>query len=284
MWHGGEVVLGGKWEILQDPITTGKSHLCRGGITFLSLIPKTILILQDLAIRFFSLLWTQVILSSSLEFLLAGEGIFLNGVSGNFDSGLSEIPGTESLKFRLLHGFPGHVFFFFAWKFYTSGIRGFYIFMQDFQHLVPGWSRSSACLSWTGTLRASQSHRCVGSVCVSTTAACVSPKACQELVLQSSSLQAAPQSSKKLLLDHSLSSAVLVEVRRDAALRGVVYPRERWASAMGCVTQQSNRELMTWESLGLSFSKSLCVRTVQELLCLQVNSQREIVSSSASEQ
>lgn len=147
VWCGGEVVPGEKWEILQDHISAGKSHHCQGGITFLSLILKTILILQDLAMRFFALLWTPIILSPSLGFLLAGEGIFLNGVSGNFDSGLSEIPGTESLKFRLLHSFPGHVFFFFAWKFYTSGTRGFYIFIQDFQHLVPGWSSSSA-LSW----------------------------------------------------------------------------------------------------------------------------------------
>lgn len=41
--------------------------------------------------------------------------------------------------------------------------------MQDFQHLVPGWSRISACLSRTGTLRASQSHRCVGSACLGLT-------------------------------------------------------------------------------------------------------------------
>lgn len=51
-------------------------------------------------------------LNSPFGFLLAREGIFLNNVSGNFDSGLSEIPGTESLKFSLLRGFPGHVLFF----------------------------------------------------------------------------------------------------------------------------------------------------------------------------
>jgi len=51
-------------------------------------------------------------LSSPFGFLLAGERIFLKRVGGNFDSGFSEIPGTESLKFRLLHGFPGHVLFF----------------------------------------------------------------------------------------------------------------------------------------------------------------------------
>lgn len=51
-------------------------------------------------------------LSSPFGFLLAGKGKFLNSISGNFDTGLSGIPGTESLKFRLLHGFPGHVLFF----------------------------------------------------------------------------------------------------------------------------------------------------------------------------
>lgn len=87
--------------------------------------------------RFFSLLLTQVILRSSLGFLLAGEGIFLNGVSGNFDSGLSEIPGTESLKFRLLHGFPGHVFF---------SLEILYQWNQGILHIYAGFPASGAWL------------------------------------------------------------------------------------------------------------------------------------------
>lgn len=189
------------------------------------------------------MLWTQVILSSSLEFLLAGEGIFLNGVSGNFDSGLSEIPGTESLKFRLLHGFPGHVFFFFAWKFYTSGIRGFYIFMQDFQHLVPGWSRSSACLSWTGTPRASQSHRCVGSVCVSTTAACASPKACQELVLQSTQLTSgSPTELKKAAVGSQLELSCPGGSQEGCCSEGCGLPEGKMSISHGlCHTAEQQR-------------------------------------------
>lgn len=89
----GELVHGGK---MQSPLLDPPNHSGPSGP----------------GCGFFCLLWTQVMLSSPFGFLLAGEGIFLNSVSGNFDSGLSEIPGTESLKFRLLHGFPGHVLFF----------------------------------------------------------------------------------------------------------------------------------------------------------------------------
>lgn len=93
--------------------------------------------------RFFALLWTQIILSSSLGFLLAGEGIFLNGVTGNFDSGLSEIPGTESLKFRLLRGFPGHIFFF---LFFFFCLEILYQRNQGILHIYPGFPASGAWL------------------------------------------------------------------------------------------------------------------------------------------
>lgn len=71
---------------------------------------------------------------------------------------------------------------FSAWKFYTRGIRGFYIFIQDFQHLVPGGSSSPACPSLRRTPRApawldspgaarSLRHRWVGCLCPATAAA-----------------------------------------------------------------------------------------------------------------
>ena len=71
---------------------------------------------------------------------------------------------------------------FSAWKFYTGGIRGFYIFIQDFQYLVPGWSSSPACPSLTRTPSApvrlcssgaarSLRHRWTGYVCPATAAA-----------------------------------------------------------------------------------------------------------------
>lgn len=111
MWERAQVSWHMERAEMWNPV---ESRLCKEAAAemgSLSLISKTRPVLQGLAMAFF-LLWTRVMLSSPFGFLLAGEGIFLNSISGNFESGLSEIPGTESLKSRLRHDFPGHVFFF----------------------------------------------------------------------------------------------------------------------------------------------------------------------------
>lgn len=109
-WCAGEVVRGGQ---TRNP---AGSHLCReilpprGWDCFPLLDSPNCSGPAGPGYDWCCLLGTCVTLSSPFGVLL--EGILLKSVCGNFDSGLSEIPGTESLRFRLLHGFPGHVLFF----------------------------------------------------------------------------------------------------------------------------------------------------------------------------
>lgn len=124
-----------------------------------------------------------------------------------------------------------------AWKFYTSGIRGFYIFIQDFQHLVPGWSSSPACpsLTWTPGAPAwlcspgaawSLRHRWTGCVCLATmVASVVDPTLARTMCYRAhSSLRAVPWRHRSLVVGSLLGLSCPGENQEQCCSEGCSLP------------------------------------------------------------
>lgn len=176
---------------------------------------------------------------------------------------------------------------FSAWKFYTSGIRGFYIFIQDFQHLVPGWSSSPACPSLMQAPgaptrlcgpRAARSlrHHWMGCVCLATTMTWCLPgaSATQHTVHFG---QPRRDNSRHVVVGSQLK---LLKIRSDAAPRDVVYPWESKTSiGHGTASCEVTESTINMGTAGFFYScnSSFVVRT-HKVLYPQVNSQREMVS------